>query len=77
MVLSWILQPTKDFFDKIGWKQYPKHITGIPVKNEKKELVKIFAGLSTSPLSRDKIKSIEKVVFDFFRSHRHKISQAS
>ena len=67
----------KKFFKKIGWDTYPKHITAIPIKNEKQELKKVFAGLSTSPLSREKIKNIEKIISDFFRSHSRSVSQAA
>lgn len=67
----------KKFFNNIGWDSYPKHVTAIPIKNEKQKLTQIFAGLRTSPLSRDKIKDIEKTVSDFFRSYGQKLSQAA
>ncbi len=67
----------KKFFSNIGWDSYPKHITAIPIKSEKQELKQIFAGLSVTPLNREKIKSIERAVSSFFQSHRKKISSAA
>ena len=67
----------KKFFSNIGWDSYPKHITAIPIKNENQELTQIFVGLRTSPLSRDKIKDIEKIISDFFRSYGLKLPQAA
>ena len=71
------LPANKKFFEKIGWKKYPKHITAIPIKNEKQELRKIFLGIGISHLYRDKISSIEKIVSDFFQSQNRKIVQAA
>ena len=70
------LPANKAFFNKIGWDMYPKHITAIPIKNEKQELKQIFVGLRTSPLSREKIKEMEKIVSSFFQSQKI-ISQAA
>ena len=71
------LPANEKFFEKIGWKRYPKHVTAIPVKNEKQKLRQIFLGISISHLHRDKIRSIEKIVSDFFQSQNRKIVQAA
>ncbi len=68
----------KTFFGKIGWESYPKHITAIPIKNENQELQNIFVGLSTSLLSKNKIKEVEQIIFDFFQSKdEQKLSKAA
>lgn len=67
----------KKFFNKIGWDSYPKHVTAIPIKNEKRELKHIFTGFSTSSLSKDKIKNVEKIVSDFFQSKNQKLSMTA
>ena len=67
----------KKFFSRIGWDNYPKHITAIPIKNKNHVLDQIFTGLGVKPLSRNEIKSVEKIISDFFQSHSQKISQAA
>ena len=67
----------KEFFSRIGWDSYPKHITAIPIKNKNQILDQIFTGLGTKSLSRNEIKSVEKIISDFFQSYSQKISQAA
>ena len=70
-------EANRKFFNKIGWKQYPKHITAIPIKNEKQELESIFSGLSVVPLSKDKISSIEKIISNFTQSNNKKLLKSA
>ena len=57
----------KKFFSQIGWQEYPKHVTAIPIKNNKNELVSVFVGLGVEPISRGKIQQIEENVLKFFQ----------
>ena len=66
----------KKFFSQIGWQEYPKHVTAIPIKASKNNLINVFVGLSVEPISRGKIQQIEEDVLKFFQSN-HKISQAA
>ena len=63
----------KKFFTQIGWKEYPKHVTAIPIKNSENNLYNVFVGLSVKTLSRQKTQQIEENVLKFF----HKSQTAS
>ena len=63
-------EANRKFFDKLGWNNFPKHVTAIPIKDEKDELVKIFLGFAVSSLSKKAIQEIEKNVLDFFSSNK-------
>ena len=59
----------KDFFRKIGWEDYPKHISAIPIKNEAPASEGeglIFVGLSLKAFSEEKQKGVEKTISDYF-----------
>ena len=66
----------KKFFTQIGWKEYPKHVTAIPIKDSEKNLYNVFVGFSVKPLSRQKIQQIEESVLKFFHKS-HTASQAA
>ena len=57
----------KKFFSQIGWSEYPKHVTAIPIKDSKQCLTSVFVGLSLDPISRQKTQKIEENVLAFFR----------
>ena len=67
----------KKFFSQIGYSVYPKCVIAIPIKNEKQELKKIFMGFSASPLSRDKVRDIEKNILNFFQFDNQKLAQSA
>ena len=60
----------KKFFNNIGWDKYPKHVTAIPIKNEKDQLEFIFIGLAASSLDRQSIQKIEQIVLDYFSNSK-------
>ena len=57
----------KLFFTGIGWTNYPKHATFIPLDFQDGKPSEIFIGLSLSPLMRKQWKDFEIFVFDFFQ----------
>lgn len=67
----------KKFFNYIGWSNYPKHVTAIPIKNKENKLVKIFTGLSVDALSRQQLQEIERHVLDFFQAEDQSLKKAS
>ncbi len=67
-----------NFFTKIGWSQFPKHVTAIPIKNQASEIEHVFLGLSGKAINERKtIKKIELTVFDFFNSRKEKARPAA
>ena len=70
-------EANKQFFNKLGWDNFPKHISAIPIKSEKKVLDKVFVGLSTKTLSKQSIQKIEKVISDFFTSNQKELAEAA
>ena len=66
----------KKFFSQIGWQEYPKHVTAIPVKDSQNNLVNVFVGLSIESISRGKIQQIEENVLKFFQT-AYGLSQAA
>ena len=66
----------KKFFSQIGWKEYPKHVTAIPIKDDQDNLVNVFVGLSIEPISRGKTQQIEESVLKFFQA-KHKIPKVA
>ena len=66
----------KKFFSQIGWQEYPKHVTAIPIKDRKNKLINVFVGFSLEPISRGKIQQIEENVLKFFQTS-HKISKVA
>ena len=66
----------KKFFSQIGWQEYPKHVTAIPIKDNENKLVNIFVGLGLEVISRKETQQIEENVLKFFHSV-HKMSQAA
>ena len=62
-------QANKDFFNKIGWPNFPTHVSAIPIKNASQELQYIFMGLSIKVFSRSSIQDVEKIISDFFNSN--------
>ncbi|MCZ0931554.1 MAG: hypothetical protein OXJ52_00140, partial [Oligoflexia bacterium] len=68
----------KKFFSQIGWQEYPKHVTAIPIKDSENNLVSVFVGLSVEPISRGKVQQIEENVLKFFQNgNGHKTSKAA
>ena len=57
----------KNFFQKIGWKSYPKHVTALPI-HSRGTLARVFVGCSVSALSEESRTDIEKMISDFFPS---------
>ena len=58
----------KKFFSHIGWPEYPKHLTALPIKDSAHALKQIFIGLSaTKALSQSEIKQVESQISKFFR----------
>ena len=66
----------KKFFSQIGWSEYPKHVTAIPIKNSEQHLTNIFVGFSLEPISMGKTRKIEENVLTFFRKNSV-VSQAA
>ena len=66
----------KKFFSQIGWQEYPKHVTAIPIKDNENKLVNVFVGLGLEVISRKKTQQIEENVLKFFHNV-HKMSQAA
>ena len=56
----------KKFFKQIGWSEYPKHLSAIPIKDSHKALKQIFIGLSTKSFSQGELKTIESQILKFF-----------
>ena len=67
----------KKIFNQLGWPQYPKHVTALPIKNNHNELNLVFLGLSMKVLDYKTIRQIEKTVFDFFLSQEKGLKKAS
>ena len=59
----------KKFFSQVGWEEYPKHVTAIPIKDVKGNLVNIFVGFSLNPVSYGKIQQIEENILKFFQTN--------
>ena len=57
----------KLFLNKIGWTEYPKHLSAIPIKNKQEQLSQIFVGLRTKPLHRDKIETMENKIYQILQ----------
>ena len=67
----------KVFFNKIGWTNFPKHVSAIPIKGVNQKLKYIFVGLSIKTLSKLSIYNMEKVISDFFNSNKEQLKVAS
>ena len=57
-------QSNEDFFNHVGWENYPEHVTAIPLKINSKDL--IFVGFSIHKLDIRQIQNIEQTVLDHF-----------
>ena len=58
----------KKFFNQLGWSEYPKHLTAIPIKDSHKLIKQVFMGLSTKTFSLGELKNIESRILKFFDS---------
>lgn len=67
----------KAFFNKLGWTNFPKYVSAVPIRNESKKLCYIFVGLSIKTISKISIQNIEKIIKDFFNSHKKELKIAS
>ena len=59
----------KKFFSQIGFEEYPKHVTAIPIKDNQNNLVNVFMGFSINPISRAQTQQIEESVLSFFEKN--------
>ena len=66
----------RSFFSQIGWDEYPKHVTAIPIKNNQNILTNVFVGLSITPISRKKVSEVEEKVLQIFQGF-FSLSQAA
>ncbi len=60
------------FFNSIGWSQYPKHVTAIPIQDEMNKLKFVFIGISMTNLDKQSVKKIEQQVLDHFNKSNTK-----
>ena len=67
----------KKFFSEIGWSEYPKHVTAIPIKDSNNQIQNVFLGLSLKPISRGKVQQVEGNILQFFKPKNEKISKVA
>lgn len=63
-------QANKAFFNKVGWKTYPKHASAIPIKNSNNAIESVVVGLTLHSHNRETIQEIEQVVSSQFNQNK-------
>ncbi|MDE0091795.1 MAG: hypothetical protein OXN83_00745 [Oligoflexia bacterium] len=67
----------KKFFSQIGWSEYPRHVTAIPIKDSEQRLINVFVGFSLEPISSGKIRQIQESVLKFFQDDQKTLKKAA